>query len=84
MRISIEGPPLSDFNPQKALDIFFTSERRPNVVPYSTPRPSKRAHDNPESDLEANESDLEANAFSPPKSPKVTIIDSDTDSDMEL
>ena len=83
MRISNEGPPLADFNSQKALDIFFTSERRPNVVPYGTSRP-KRAHANPESDLEANESDLEANAFSPPKSPKVTIIDSDTDSDMEL
>ncbi|XP_014669333.1 PREDICTED: zinc finger protein 862-like [Priapulus caudatus] len=34
MRISIEGPPAVDFNPQCAVKEFFSTPRKPNVQPY--------------------------------------------------
>ena len=38
MRISIEGPPLSGFDPQVAVEQFFTTPRRPDIQPYGRKR----------------------------------------------
>ena len=38
MRITSEGPPLSAFDPGKAVAKFFSRARRPNVQPYNLKR----------------------------------------------
>ena len=38
MRISIDGPPLSRFDPQVAVEIFFATPRRPDIQPYGRKR----------------------------------------------
>jgi len=41
MRITIEGPPLKDFDPKPSVEKYFSTVRRPNVQPYGR----KRKHD---------------------------------------
>ena len=38
MRISIEGPPRSGFDPQVAVEFFFATPRRPDIQPYGRKR----------------------------------------------
>ena len=47
MRISIDGPAVSDFSSDIAVERFFAQPRRPDVLPYG---PRKRTHDESESE----------------------------------
>ena len=45
MRISLEGPQLSSFNPDKATAAFFATPRRPNVQPYKRKMSERESDD---------------------------------------